>query len=163
MLIRTHKSLLNQCLGTCLRFRVYDSDEFLIFCCIASCPVYFSSVSVNHNPFEEKEEPKRYQAEVLLLTSLTAGPSRLTESGMPIYPWNPAENLGNMGDNCVAIMRTTCPAILVAYGSRNYERNMQILSRFCGCYISVISLLYIGYSPLSSRLAALISRVILNE
>ena len=29
------------------------------------------TVSTNYNLFEEKEEPKRYQAEVLPLTSLT--------------------------------------------------------------------------------------------
>ena len=29
------------------------------------------TVSTNHNPFEEKGEPKRYQTKVLLLTNLT--------------------------------------------------------------------------------------------
>ena len=36
------------------------------------------TVSTNHNLFEEKGEPKRYQTEVLSLTSLTARPNRLT-------------------------------------------------------------------------------------
>ena len=36
------------------------------------------TVSTNHNPFEEKGEPKRYRTEVLPLTSLTARPNRLT-------------------------------------------------------------------------------------
>ena len=36
------------------------------------------TVSTNHNLFEEKGEPKRIRTEVLLLTSLTARPNRLT-------------------------------------------------------------------------------------
>ena len=36
------------------------------------------TVSTNHKRFEEKGEPKRNRAEALLLTSLTAGPHRLT-------------------------------------------------------------------------------------
>ena len=36
------------------------------------------TVSTNHNLFEEKGEPKQYRTEVLLLTSLTTRPNRLT-------------------------------------------------------------------------------------
>ena len=36
------------------------------------------TVSTNHNPFEEKGEPKRYRTEVLLFASLTASSHRLT-------------------------------------------------------------------------------------
>ena len=37
------------------------------------------AVSTNHNLFEEKGELKRYQTNVLPLTSLTARPNRLTD------------------------------------------------------------------------------------
>ena len=37
------------------------------------------TVSIYHNLFEEKGEPKRYRTEVLPLTNLTARPNRLTQ------------------------------------------------------------------------------------
>ena len=37
-----------------------------------------TTVSTNHNLFEEKGEPKRFRTEVLPLTSLTVRPHRLT-------------------------------------------------------------------------------------
>ena len=41
------------------------------------------TVSTDHNLFEEKREPKRNRTEVLPLTSLTAGPNRLTPTRLP--------------------------------------------------------------------------------
>ena len=48
-----------------------DSDESHFNVSIGSDGQSHKTVSTNHNLFEEKGEPKRYQTEVLPLTSLT--------------------------------------------------------------------------------------------
>ena len=46
------------------------SDESHFNVSVGSDGQSHKTVSTNHNPFEEKGEPKRYRTEVLLLTSL---------------------------------------------------------------------------------------------
>ena len=53
------------------------SDESHFNVSVGSNGQSHKTVSTNHNLFEEKSEPKRYRAEVLPLTSLTARPNRL--------------------------------------------------------------------------------------
>ena len=59
------------------------SDESHFNVSVGSDGQSHKTVSTNHNPFEEKGEPKRYRTEVLPLTSLpyrlTARPNRLPE------------------------------------------------------------------------------------
>ena len=47
------------------------SDESPVTVSVGSDGQRHKTVSTNHNPFEEKGEPKRYRTKVLPLTSLT--------------------------------------------------------------------------------------------
>ena len=53
---------------TCIKM---GSDESRFNVSVGSDGQSHKTVSTNHNPFEEKGEPKRYRTEVLPLTSLT--------------------------------------------------------------------------------------------
>ena len=61
------------------------SDESHFNVSVESDGQSHKTVTTNHNPFEEKGEPKRYRTKVLLLTSLTARPNRLTT--LKMYLW----------------------------------------------------------------------------
>ena len=53
---------------TCIKM---GSDESHFNVSVGSDELSHKTVSTNHNPFEEKGEPKRYRIKVPLLTSLT--------------------------------------------------------------------------------------------
>ena len=68
------------------------SDESHFNVSVGSDGQSHKTMSTNHNLFDEKGEQKRYRTEVLLLTSLTARPSRLMCAQVHCY---------NQNDSCI--------------------------------------------------------------
>ena len=84
------------------------SDESHFNVSVGSDGQSHKTVPTNHNLFEEKGEPKRYRTEVFPLTSLTAGPNRLTQlagdddAGLHVLGCR----VGILGTNCESSLVT---------------------------------------------------------